>query len=468
MRGVMLLVGVVWVGLMVYGLVKPLPVGLSVAGRQVAASEAGVEFLYDLTCRRSGELVTEQRIFARLERIIAEAERFLLLDFFLFNGLRNPEQSFPPLASALTEALLRKKEGQPQVDIVLITDEINSHYGVEEPEHFQRLRQAGVRIISTDTSRLRDSNFFYSPGWRLFGQWFSSAGPGWLPNPFAASGPKMTLAAYLRLLNFKANHRKVAVSEKEALLSSANPHDASALHANIALVVRGEVLREVLAAERAVAEFSGHTLPEWQADTAGDGGPLSLQLLTEGKIKERILEGLGRCGEGCTVRMAMFYLSEREIIGALLDAAERGAEVRLILDANQEAFGRRKGGIPNRPVAQELLSRSRGKIGVRWYRSSGEQFHSKLTMLTFPKQSLLIGGSANLTRRNIGDLNLEACLAVQAPNEAGIVREVAAYFERLWENEDGLYTHDGEQLGTPPRWQYILYRFQEWSGMSTF
>ena len=251
MRGVMLLVGVVWVGLMVWGLVKPLPVGLSVAGRQVAASEAGVEFLYDLAYQSSGELVTEQRIFARLERIIAEAEHFLILDFFLFNGLRNPEQSFPPLSSALTEALLRKKEEQPQVDIVLITDEINSHYGVEEPEHFQRLRKAGVLIIYTDSSRLRDSNFFYSPGWRLFGQWFGSAGPGWLPNPFAASGPKMTLVAYLRLLNFKANHRKVAVSEKEALISSANPHDASALHANIALVVRGEVLREVLAAERA-------------------------------------------------------------------------------------------------------------------------------------------------------------------------------------------------------------------------
>ncbi len=37
------------------------------------------------------------------------------------------------------------------------------------------------------------------------------------------------------MLNFKANHRKILITENEALITSANVHDASAYHSNIAL-----------------------------------------------------------------------------------------------------------------------------------------------------------------------------------------------------------------------------------------
>ncbi|MGV1098342.1 phospholipase D-like domain-containing protein [Thiovibrio sp. JS02] len=462
----LIVLGMLWGVVMIYGQIKPLPQGISVAGRRLAASE--VEFLHDLTYRRDGGLVSEQRIFARMCRIIAEAERFVLLDVFLFNDLHDPGHSLPTLTATLTETLLAKKKECPGIDIVVITDEINSNYGVSQPEHFRRLEKAGIRIVSTDTARLRDSNFVYSAAWRMVAQWFGGEGPGWLPNPFAATGPRMTLTSYLRLMNFRANHRKVVASEKEAMVTSANPHDASACHSNIALVARGEVVQDIVEAEQAVAAFSGLSLPPWQAEQGQASGPLELQFLTEGKIKARLLEGLGNCGSGCTVRLAMFYLAEREIIRELLAAAERGALVRIILDANSEAFGRAKNGLPNRPVAHELVEKSRGRIALRWYATSGEQFHSKLTMITFPEQSLIIGGSANLTRRNIDDLNLEACLAVLAPNGTAIVREVAAYFDRIWQNEDGDYSRAASEFSDPSPWRYARYRFQEWSGMSTF
>jgi phosphatidylserine/phosphatidylglycerophosphate/cardiolipin synthase-like enzyme len=427
-----------------------------------------VEFLADCTYQRDGLQVREQNIFSRIHRIIDGAERFVLLDLFLFNGVHVPGEKFPFLSEEMSRRLVEKKQRSPQVDIVLITDVINRSYGAEEPEHFRRLRASGVRIIYTKTSSLRDSNFIYSAWWRLFCQWFGTNGVGWLPSPFAQNGPAMTVRGYLSLLNFKANHRKVVASEKEALITSANPHDASAYHSNIAIVAQGAVVRDVVDAELAVVSFSGETLPKWEIADCPESGTVPLRLLTEGKIKVRLLQALARCERGCSVRMAMFYLSDREVIAGLLAAAARGAEVRLLLDPNKDAFGRRKNGIPNRPVAQELVEKSQGRIQVRWYGTHGEQFHSKLVMVSLPGQTVLIGGSANLTRRNLDDLNLEACLEVMAAPASQVVREASGYFERIWQNDDGVYSLDFKEFAEKSLFQYALYRFQEWSGMGTF
>jgi len=464
---ILVVVGVLaWLGLMAYGQGKPLPNGLSREGVSRAVPE--VEFLADCTYERGGQPVREQVIFNRMCRIIDEAERFVLLDLFLFNSVQPPEGKFPALSDEMARRLVEKKQRSPQVDIVLITDAINRSYGADEPDHFKNLRASGVRIIYTDTGRLRDSNFIYSAWWRLFCQWFGTTGAGWLPSPFAQNGPAMTLRGYLRLLNFKANHRKVVANEKEALITSANSHDASAHHSNIALVAQGAVVQDVVEAEAAVAELSGETLPQWEIPPPPESGPLHLRLLTEGKIKTRLLTALGRCGTGSSVRMAMFYLSDREVVEGLLAAAARGAEVRLLLDPNKDAFGRKKNGIPNRPVARELVEKSKGRIQVRWYGTNGEQFHSKMVMVSLPGQTVLIGGSANLTRRNLDDLNLEACLEVTAPADSQVARDAAGYFERAWHNRDGIYSLDYKEFAEESPLMRALYRFQEASGMSTF
>lgn len=466
MKFFLLLLAVVWLGAMVYGQTKPLDRGLSVAGPSRSVQD--VEFIHDLSYERQGLPVREQAIFARLCRLIDEAEHFVLLDMFLYNDLHDRQREYPGLSGMLTSRLIEKKAREPGVDIVLISDEINSHYGSAESVQFRRLRQNGVRVIITNSTGLRDSNPFYTALWRLFGQWFEPAGKGWLPSPFAPDGAKMTLRSYLRLFNFKANHRKVAASEQEVLVTSANPHDASAFHSNIAFVVRGNIVQDVVAAERAVAALSGDNLPSWPLPGGPEEGPVKVRFLSEGKIKARLLEELDRCGPGCSVDMAMFYLSQREVIDGLVAAAGRGAVVRLVLDPNRDAFGRVKNGIPNRPVARELIRRSAGAIAVRWYATRGEQFHSKLTIISRPGQSLLIGGSANLTRRNLDDLNLEACLEVEAPAGAGVARRAEEYFQRIWHNRDGIYSLDSQAFLEESSFQSALYRFQEWSGMSSF
>ena len=78
-----------------------------------------------------------------------------------------------------------------------------------------------------------------------------------ISNPFSEDKPKLTIGSYLKMLNLKGNHRKLIGTEKEAMITSANAHDASGFHSNIAFVVRGNIINEILKTEQSVANISG-------------------------------------------------------------------------------------------------------------------------------------------------------------------------------------------------------------------
>jgi phosphatidylserine/phosphatidylglycerophosphate/cardiolipin synthase-like enzyme len=183
------------------------------------------------------------------------------------------------------------------------------------------------------------------------------------------------------------------------------------------------------------------------------------------------VERIDSAVRGESVDIAMFYISDRLIIDSLLAAAQRGVNVRLILDPNKDAFGHEKNGIPNRPVASELLAASDGAIHVRWYRTHGEQFHTKLVMVYGTDRLWMSLGSANLTRRNIGDYNLEANLAIETGRASPLGTQVLEYFDSLWGNRAGLgieYTADFGVYADPTQGNYWLYRIMESTGLSTF
>jgi phosphatidylserine/phosphatidylglycerophosphate/cardiolipin synthase-like enzyme len=445
---------ITWIVLFAFHLSKPLPEGISVAAPMRSAF--GMEFLHDLTFQAGGHPLGEQRIFDRILSMIDAADDFIVIDMFLFNGEHGGERAYRPLSVELTEHLVSKKTSNPGLRATFITDEINNFYGAYTSPEIERLQAAGVEVITTRMSRLRDSNPAYSSLWRMFAGWFGTRGPGWLPHPLSSSGQEVTARAYFKLLNFKANHRKLIVTDNECLITSANPHDASSFHSNVAFTGEGPICADLLAAERAVAAFSGGSVDDWpvfQADhqTAGEAGPVvqgasawdgTVQLVTEGKILEGFLTDVGAAGAGDRVDLAMFYVSERKVVKALLDAAGRGASVRLILDPNKDAFGREKGGIPNRQVATELLTRSGGQIDVR--------------------------GSANLTRRNIGDYNLEADLRFSLPREAPVAAAVHRYLDRVFGNEGGDFTLPYEAYQDDSWLKRILYRLEEFTGFCSF
>lgn len=468
-------------------LTKPLPGGMHVRGEWASVPAGDVRFLRDITTADAyGRALIDQQIFDDVLRIIAAANEFVVLDFFLFNDHRGEATPAPhrELSSELRDALIARKRAVPRLQILFITDPINGVYGGEPSEDLAALRAAGIDVVITDIDRLRDSNPIYSGFWRLAFEWWSDgeSDTGFLPNPLDHESGHIGIEAWARLVNFKANHRKVVIADDgtggiTGLVTSANPHDASSAHSNVALRASGPALHALLASELQVARFSGwrgslreRTAP--QAATERDlGGEVRLQVLTEGAILEALDEELGRCAAGDQIDIALFYLAERRVLEALREAALRGANIRLILDPNKDAFGRTKNGIPNRPVASELVTASDGAIRIRWYRTRGEQFHTKLVAISGNGRFWMTLGSANLTRRNIDDFNLEANLAIAADEDARVAQDVRDWFEALWRNRAPAgveYTTDFSVYADASQTKYWAYRVMEATGLSTF
>ncbi len=503
---------VVWlIAVMIYQTHKPLPAGVSYESPLYTVDQ--VQFYYDLTypAPGSGDRFTQKRhIYDRILQMVNEADQFVVIDMFLFNNYVHKGQQYPPVSEGLANALIQRKEKNPDMQIVFITDEVNTNYNSSPNPLLEKMRQAGISIIMTDVDPLRDSTPVYSAVWRTFFQWFGQSGEGTIPNAMATSGPDVTIRSYLKLINVKANHRKAVITDKSALVSTGNVHDASAYHSNVAFEVQGPIIGDLLKAEQAVVDLSGYpiklptykgvtkaidtktdqstnmnslqgtsdesssngadTSAEASHDAAGNSDKIQLRYITEGKVYTRLLEAIDNAKKDDTLWMGMFYLADPKVTEALLAADQRGVTIRLILDPNQNAFGQDKIGIPNRPVAAELHDKSEGRIGIRWYNTTDEQYHTKLMYIHKPNgKDLIIGGSSNFTPRNLDDYNLENDLWISASNQNPLMLEVSNYFTMLWNNNGEQYTVPLSTYQEQTTWlKDIAYRLQLILGFTTF
>lgn len=449
---------------------RALPAGLCFAGGVYDASQ--VDFLGDKTwVDADGIRHIDQQIFDAAFDMIRRARKLVLLDMFLYNDFqRGKPETTRLLSSELTDTLLHQKQAYPDITIAVITDPINTVYGSLPSAKFVRLIDAGITVVITDLSRLRDSNPIYSFFWRPLIRPLGNSQRGFLPNPFDPGG-KATIRSYLALLNYKANHRKVLISddgdELVGLVSSANAQDASSANANAAVRFTGPAAEDLLAAENAVLKLSGEKPLGLPMATPGQSPGVSAQILTEQAIKTEALRIIEQAKSGERIDLATFYLSDRDIIGALQRARRKGVRMRILLDPNKDAFGHRKFGIPNRPVAAELR---RANIDVRWGHTHGEHCHAKVMLVEGKSgEGCLLLGSANLTRRSLDNFNLETDVLVRASSSSAVLRDARRHFDLLWNNTT-------EQIFTVPYEHYQdesvvknrLYRFMEVSGWSTF
>ncbi|ALC87934.1 phospholipase [Bacillus sp. FJAT-22090] len=462
-------IALIYIALILWHTYKPLPEGVSFAGKMHKTDT--VEFITDLTYaqdQKGTEMVHENHIFEEVYTMIEEAEKFVVVDFFLFDGYYDDDINFPRIADTLSISLAKKKKENPDMPIVFITDPLNQGYGSYENKWFKKMRDAGVEIVYTDLDSLRDSTPVYSGIYRLFFQWFDIGGKGWIPNGMASEAPKMTIGSYMKLLNVKANHRKTVVTDKEAMITSSNPHDASGFHGNIALKVTGPILNDILEAEEAVSLFSGGPkLP--RVDVEKTDGQYEVQYLTEKKILDALLKDLSATKEGDKIWLGMFFIAKRDIVNALIEAANRGVEVKLILDPNKNSFGQEKSGLPNRPVAQEMIEDTEGKIDIRWYNTVIGQYHTKAIWIQSDEYTIISNGSANYTERTLDNYNLENNLRVIAPNDSDLVIEMEDYFERLWNNKDAMYTVDQDKYENNfTWWQRWIYSIQFFFKVTTY
>jgi len=475
-KRVLLVLLACYLAMAVYQACKPLPEGI---GQEFPLRPASaVTLLTDVTyLDAAGLRHSDQQVFDEALRLVGQARRAILVDMFLFNDFSgaNDAPALRPLSAQLTDALVERKRAVPGLQVLVITDPINTLYGGRPSKHLDALRAAGIEVVATDLSRLRAPNPAWSGFWQLCCRWAgNNEGGGWLPSPFGQG--KATLRSYLALLNLNANHRKTLVVDAgdgwAGWVASANPHDGSSAHGNVALRFEGPAVLDLLRSERAVAAMSDARWPP--ALAAAQSAPLTavdaeahVQIITEARIRDALLANVASARASDQLDIAVFYFSHRALLKSVIAARQRGVQVRVLLDPNEDAFGRKKNGIPNRQAALEL---HRAGVSVRWCDTHGEQCHAKLMLRRGADGNAeLIAGSANYTRRNLDDYNLESSARVLAASDAPVIEQASTYFEQSWNNGNG------RQISLPysayedaSRWRYWRYRFTEATGLSSF
>ena len=471
-RVVLSLLLALWAGVAWYHTHKALPAGLAAASPLCPVQPEQVSFIADITAADAyGRGAVSQGIFDAMLQVVHAAQRFLVLDL---RALAAEATAARHVTAELTDALLAQRRAHPALQVLFIVDPAVEHYGALPSPQLQLLRAAGVTVVAADLRRLRDPNFAYSALWRLALSWWSS--------PAGAFG----LAA--QRLNYKADARKVVLGDDghgglAAVVGSADPADNRSSWSNVAARLEGGALPALLASELAVARFSGWRGSPAAFATAPAGGtapdcaataaaaPATMQLLTEGAIRTALLEHLAATSRDDSIDVAIYQLGDRAVAQELLAAARRGVSVRLILDANEADENGGTSGLPNQVVASELVSRSGGALHVRWYRTHGERFHAALVMVYGAKHLWLMLGSAQLTRRSLGDYNLEANVGIETARSSALAQQTLQYFDTLWSNRAALgieYTADFAAFANPSQADYWLYRLLEGAGLAGF
>ncbi len=485
-----------WIAGAVWLAQKRLPPGLHVAGPWQPIPVQSLRFVRDLTAAdANGAPLVEPQIDLELLRLIGQARELVVLDTGLFGDLpaAGPAASHlraaPPLAAGLIDALLRAKQQQPGLAVLVLTDPASVAMDAAAAQ-LQRVRADGMTVVAVDVDRLRAPDPTFTALWSLCCAWWAHDGNlGNWPNPLGVGSPGVPLEFWGTLQAYQRSHRQVLIADDgagglDALVFSRPLHAEAGIHSATALELSGSALEPLLESEFAVAQFSGWSdggamqarsqrLLEQQrrAGLAPVVPTARARVLTEGAIADALIERIDASVNGDRIEIAALYLSQRALVRALMDAGRRGVEVRVLLDPGKDGYGYEHSGIPNRQVASELILASDSAIRVRWYRTHGEQFSPGFVLIQSGQRCWLMLGTAELTRYDLNDFNLAAAVLAELPANAAASSEARAWFDRLWYNRAASgteYTSAADVYADPSLLRYWQYRLLEASGAAFY
>ena len=327
-------------------------------------------------------------------------------------------------------------------------------------------------------------------------------------------------------MNVKADHKKVFLNEKEVVVSSANIHDPSYFHENIAIYTDGPIVKDVLHNLQLVAKFSDSEInvdgsdrrmenimnsgsndktetdektlnsenqkennvkqinneeneqnvkektsinSEKNSITDTEGHTYKIQYLTEGAIGKHLDEDIDSLKAGDELLMGMYFLADKGVIDRLIKAANRGVKIRIIFDRSRDAFGMSTNGLPNKPVSKKLKKKTKGKIEIKWYFTNNEQYHTKITLMKKTDGNVIINaGSANLIKKNIRGYIMDANFRILTTQDSKISKDIYEYFDRLWENKDGLFTLNFDDEPTTGGFSDFMYKILDATQLGSF
>mgnify|MGYP000854900255 FL=1 len=494
------------------------------------------EFHYDLTyLDKDGNIQYDRNLWDATFKVVDNAKDYLIIEMFLFNDLYNKDKEhFPEFAKEYTERLVKKQQENPNLKVYILADENNNFYGAFEHPFITSMKNAGINVIIVDIFKLKDTFPWYSPFWRTFIKPMGNPqNKGWITNFYGDMWPKLTIRNLLRALNVKADHKKVFLNEKEVVVSSANIHDPSYFHENIAIYTDGPIVKDVLHDLQLVAKFSDseinvddsnkETKSKIEMDLADktkikkdtmnignledknndmihleenisdsqknekdekesfslnsgkneitdtEGKTYKIQYLTEGAIGKYLDADIDSLKSGDELLMGMYFLADRGVIDRLIKAANRGVKIRIIFDRSRDAFGISTNGLPNKPVSKKLKKKTKGKIEIKWYFTNNEQYHTKITLMKKTDGSVIINaGSANLIKKNIRGYIMDSNFRILTTQDSKISKDVYTYFDRLWENKDGLFTINFDDEPTTSGFSDFMYKILDATQLGSF
>jgi hypothetical protein len=484
---------IAWIGSTFWHSDRRLPPGLHIAGSWESLAAEQIKFLRDLsTADATGAPLNERQIDAELSGMIARAREIVVLDAGLFGDLpaAGPRASrlriAPTIAAALSDALLKAKQDQPALQVLMLIDPASIDLSVA-PGPIERLRSGGIDVVSVATGRLRAPDAPFVAFWQLCcGWWSHGRGAGSWPNPIGVGSAGVAMGLWGRTPPYQRSHRQLIVADDgsgtlEGMIFSRPLNAEAALHSATALRVSGAALDATLESEFAVAQFSGWSgggamqaraqrLIERQRQ-GPNNAPVApgarARVVSESMIGESLVALIDATGRHDSIDVAALYLCERDLVRALLDAARRGVAVRVLLDPDKDGYGYDRSGLPNRVVASELVANSDGAVRVRWYRTHGEQFSAGFVLIRGGAHSWLAVGTSDFSRRDLDDFNLAAAFIAELPPTAGAALEALTWFDTLWFNRaaGGVeYTSDADVYADASQLHYWQYRLLEAAG----
>ncbi|MBI2265060.1 MAG: phosphatidylserine/phosphatidylglycerophosphate/cardiolipin synthase family protein [Armatimonadetes bacterium] len=225
------------------------------------------------------------------------------------------------------------------------------------------------------------------------------------------------------------NHVKLLIVDgKAAIIGGMNWGNSSFANEDADVLLEGPGVKQLQQLFREDWETSGGTLSAGPGRTSlqPEGSALTSAVSTSEKhrsYKAVVYRNLEEAKK--KIHLAMYALTDSKVIRMLVEAKNRGVDVKVLLDPNRY----QDGGSPNDKTAKKL--REEG-VPVRWYRVKGNKLHAKLCI--FDDREVIVG-SGNWTYKGL-NINREIGLDV-------VSVPVAAAFLEMFGND---WKNAGEEL----------------------
>jgi hypothetical protein len=415
----------VWVVVALWNSIKPLPPGTRIASLAVRLDDSQVEVLYDSA---ESAAILQHELAA-----VDGAEQMIVVDR-------------SPVARELAQHLLVRKRLRPNLKVVLIADPLDESSGGTPAQYLSALERAGIIVARVRLNRLRDVLPWYSALWRLCVAWWS--------DPFDETPGTGGLLSNLRRLNHKSDDRRLTVADDgvggwRSIITAGTRGDAG-------LELRGGLARDIVASELQIAAWStgDDRLPAVPPAQSRGLGSIDVRFLTEGAIRGALVDAIAAAGGTDQIGVSVRALSDRQLIGALVRAAARGARLQVLLDPEAA---------PNSVVAAELTRDGGQQIEVRWYSPDAVRAASTFAMIRHRSELMVYVGAADYTRPSLDDCNLDAAVELRLPARAAAARALALNFANQW---SGSALAPGHADDSPIA--YWRYRLLQAAGLAAF